>query len=170
MCFNCTGAEHRASECRSRSSCSKCRRRHHTSICDASGESGPPNTPASGGLLNTATNANKPVIYPVVIVDVNGVKCRALIDTGAGSSYASVKLLDTIKVQPQKREIRRVEMLFGTSTKLIGIYNLKLSDKNNKFHIETEITRVERNDLLTLDNPNYKQVIANYSHLDGIIM
>ena len=43
-------------------------------------------------LLNTATNANKPVVYPVVTVDVNGVKCRALIDTEAGSSYTSSKL------------------------------------------------------------------------------
>ena len=38
LCFNCTGAEHRASDCRSKFGCSKCKRRHHTSICDASGE------------------------------------------------------------------------------------------------------------------------------------
>ena len=170
LCFNCTGAEHRASDCRSRSSCSRCKRRHHTSICDAPGENGPPAVPTNDKLLNTATNANKPVVYPVVIVDANGVKCRAFIDTGAGSSYASSKLLDTIKAQPKKKEIRRVEMLFGTSTKLVGIYNLRLNDTSNKFHIETEVTRVERSDLLTLDNPKYKEIIANYSHLDGIIM
>ena len=85
-------------------------------------------------------------------------------------SVASSKLLDTIKAQPKKKEIRRVEMLFGTSTKLVGIYNLRLNDISNKFHIETEVTRVERSDLLTLDNPKYKKIIANYSHLDGIIM
>ena len=33
LCFNCTGAEHRASDCRSKFGCSKCKRRHHTSIC-----------------------------------------------------------------------------------------------------------------------------------------
>ena len=49
LCFNCTGAEHRASECRSRSSCSKCKRRHHTSICDAPGENGPPTAPTNTG-------------------------------------------------------------------------------------------------------------------------
>ena len=140
---------------------SKCKRRHHTSICDAPGENGPPTASTNDKLLNTATNANKPVVYPVVIVDVNGVKCRALIDTGAGSSYASSKLLDTIKAQPKKKEIRRVEMLFGTSTKLVRIYNLRLNDISNKFHIETEVTRVERSDLLMLDNPKYKEIIAN---------
>ena len=61
-------------------------------------------------------------------------------------------------------------MLFGTSTKLVGIYNLKLSDTGNKFYIETEVARVERSDLLTLDNPKYKEILANHSHLHGIIM
>ena len=28
---------------------------------------------------------NSTLIYPVVVVEVEGVKCRALIDTGAGS-------------------------------------------------------------------------------------
>ena len=32
------------------------------------------------------------------------------------------------------------------------------------------MTRVEKSDLLTLDNPKYEEIIANYSHLDGIIM
>ena len=108
---------------------------------------GPPTAPTNDRLLNTATNANKPVVYPVVIVDVNGVKCRALIDTGAGSSYALSELLDTIKAQPKRKEIWHVEMLFGTSTKLVGIYNLRLNDTSNKFHIKTEVTRVERSDL-----------------------
>ena len=104
----------------------------------------PPVEPTNDRLLNTATNANRPVVYPVVVVDINGVKCRALIDTGAGSSYASSALLDTIKAQPQNKEIRRVEMMFGTSTKMVEIYNIKISDTSNKFHIETEVTRVDR--------------------------
>ena len=34
------------------------------------------------------------VIHPVVVVKVNNIMCRALLDTGAGSSYASDALLD----------------------------------------------------------------------------
>ena len=34
-------------------------------------------------LLATGKGA---VIYPVVVVDLDGIKCRALLDTGAGSS------------------------------------------------------------------------------------
>ena len=40
------------------------------------------------------------VIYPVVVVDVNGVKCRALLDTGVGSSYASSAILDHLGIRP----------------------------------------------------------------------
>ncbi|XP_028415664.1 uncharacterized protein LOC114539027 [Dendronephthya gigantea] len=171
LCFNCTGADHRASDCRSRFACTKCKRRHHTSICDAPGDTKPPAAPSNDTLLNTATCAsNRSVVYPVVVVNINGVKCRALIDTGAGSSYASSALLDKIKAKPQKREMRRIEMMFGTSTNLVGIYALKISDAEEKFYIETEVTRVERSDLLTLDNPKYQQLISNYNHLQGVTM
>ena len=34
LCFNCTGSRHRASECKCRSGCQICSRRHRTSICD----------------------------------------------------------------------------------------------------------------------------------------
>jgi hypothetical protein len=32
-------------------------------------------------------------ILPVVVVKVDGITCRALVDSGAGSSYASAKLI-----------------------------------------------------------------------------
>ena len=35
-------------------------------------------------------------IFPVVVVKVNGIMCRALIDSGAGSSYASANLVDAL--------------------------------------------------------------------------
>ena len=36
LCFNCTGTQHNASKCRSRTSCVHCKQRHHSSICDCS--------------------------------------------------------------------------------------------------------------------------------------
>ena len=35
LCFNCTGSKHRADDCKSRSLCQICQRRHHTSICNS---------------------------------------------------------------------------------------------------------------------------------------
>ena len=37
------------------------------------------------------------VTYPVVVVNVEGIKCRALLDTRAGSSFASSTLLKRLK-------------------------------------------------------------------------
>ena len=76
LCFNSTGAKHRAAECRSAKTCLKCNNKHHTSICGKLADN------KSEPMLVT-TEAN--VTYPVVIIKVNGVKCRALLDTGSRS-------------------------------------------------------------------------------------
>ena len=71
-CFNCTGTRYKAADCKCRAICQVCQKGHHTSICDTLGEH-----------LMTATSAGKTaVIHPVVVVKVQGVKCRALLDTG----------------------------------------------------------------------------------------
>ena len=65
LCFNCTGNKHKAADCKCRVLCQVCQKRHHTSICDRLGEQ-----------LMTATSVGKTaVIYPVVVVKVQGVKC-----------------------------------------------------------------------------------------------
>ena len=37
------------------------------------------------------------VVYRVVVVNGDGIKCRALLDTGAGSSYISSSLANRLK-------------------------------------------------------------------------
>ena len=51
------------------------------------------------------------VTYPVLVIEVEGVKCRALIDTGAGSSYESSNLINKINKKPIRRESKRIETL-----------------------------------------------------------
>ena len=48
-------------------------------------------------------------------VKVNGIECRALFDTGAGSSYASAKLIELLKINPVDVEVKQIDMLMGTS-------------------------------------------------------
>ena len=99
LCFNCAGDDHRASECRSKKTCLFCKRRHHTSICDRG------NTDSS----MTATQiGDGPVVYPVVVVEVTGIKCHALLDSGAGSSYASAALLDRIRAKLHHSGLRKI--------------------------------------------------------------
>ena len=62
--------------------CQKCNQKHHTSTSNKEPQ-----------RLLTATESS-PLVYTVVVVDVEGMKSRALLDTGAGSSYASAARLD----------------------------------------------------------------------------
>jgi hypothetical protein len=96
-CFNCTGLKHRASECRSLATCLKCKAKHHTSICDQ----------VSQQQIMLAT-ANGRVIYPLVVVMVDGVKCRALLDTGVGSCYISAGWLSSFARNPTKPSTREL--------------------------------------------------------------
>ena len=68
LCFNCA----------SKIACKKCGKRHHTSICDT-------NEKPNNREVAMTTGEKSKGIFPIVVVEVNGVRCRALIDSGAGS-------------------------------------------------------------------------------------
>ena len=68
------------------------------------------------------------VTYPVLVIEVEGIKCRALIDTGAGSSYASSKLISKINKKPILRESNRIENLMHSVVKKID-----LSARNRRY-------------------------------------
>ena len=77
----------------------------------------------------TATAENDTaVIYPVMVVKVEGVKFRALLVTGDGSSYASVALLSQVRVRPHQREVRRIEMLMGVTTRKVELTSVKIAN------------------------------------------
>ena len=47
------------------------------------------------------------VVYPVVKVEVFEIRCRALLDMRAGSSYASAPLISKLNRNPDRREYKR---------------------------------------------------------------
>ena len=156
LCFNCTGARHRASECKSTSGCQRCKQRHHTSICMMKEK-----------LLATE-QGSKPVVYPIVNVNVGGIECRALLDTGAGSSYASAALLDRLPKRSQSKEVRKIEMMLGSSTREVCLSKVNVESVDGKEKLEVEVTRVERGKLFTVDNPHYPDIIKSFKHLEGV--
>ena len=163
LCYNCTGGKHRADECKSRLRCQKCSRKHHTSICSTRENDFNP-------LLIAAGMPNARVTYTVVVVEVEGVKCRALLDTGTGSSYASAALLNRISTRKRTKEIRKIEMLLGTSTREVELVTIEIGDVNGKFAMPVEVTKVDKGELLFIDNPNYEEIIAKNPHLSGVVM
>lgn len=161
MCFNCTGTKHRASDCKSKVSCQVCHKRHHTSICDEADR--------EQHLLKVANGSTR-VTHPIVVVEVSGVKCRALLDSGSGSSYASAALLERIPHRASKKEVRKIDMMLGATTREVELSTIDIKGKSGTFSLPVEVTKVNKGELLFVDNPHYKQLIDSYPHLAGVEM
>ena len=163
LCFNCTSTRHHADECKSKLRCQICDRKHHTSICHKQENQANP-------LLVTTGIPTGNVTYPVVVVQVEGIKCCTLSDMGAGSSYASAALLDRISSIGHKKEVWKIERLLGASTREVELATITISDVNRKFSMPVEVTKVDKGELLILENPKYQEVIERNPHLSGVVM
>ena len=153
-------------------------RRHHTSICeqytnkhdDKSVQDEARDTNSSGGKKVMTDGACVEEIFLVVLVKVNGVMCRALIDSGAGSSYASAKLINALEVKPSEIKNQRIDMLMTSQTKKIEIYDVTISSLDGMHEIKAKLNKVDRSELLTTSNPNYEKIIREYKHLNSVKM
>ena len=57
-----------------------------------------------------AAAGERSVIYLVVVLKIDRIKCRTLIDMGAGSSYISEVLANLIGKQPVHKEIEAIHL------------------------------------------------------------
>ena len=96
--------------------------------------------------------------------------CRALLDTGAGSSYASAALLDKLPRRSQSKEVRQIEMMLGSTIREVSISTINVGATDGSFKMDVEVTRVERGNLLMIANPNYQTLVDSYGHLEGVSM
>ena len=147
--------------------------KHHTSVCDkdttnGKGNAKKVNADEEGEGSTLYAMVEKSVTYPVVLVMVNGVKCRALVDTGAGSCYASSALIERLSIKPERQERRRIEMLMHTTSCKVEIYKLDIANLDGSFHLPVEVSKAEKDVLLKVSNPNYVEMVQKFKHLKGI--
>ena len=149
LCFNCATPNHRAAECFSKATCQHCKKRHHTSICDRN------LTPKDGrkdkNTLMTASGSNEGIL-PIIPIKVDGITCRALIDTGAGSSYASGKLIDLLKKKPCETKTRRVDMLISSQVTKLEVYDTLVESLDGDFSMSVKLAKVHKRELLQLQS------------------
>ena len=86
-----------ASNCKSNASCEFCHLKHHSSIHSPTAEK---SARSEKIMAAHAGGDNTEVVHPVVVVEVDGIKTPALLDTGSGSSYASEKLIQALDKKP----------------------------------------------------------------------
>ena len=161
LCLNCTGP-HRAENCCSKIACQKCRKKHYTSNCDSDQR--------SEGLLTAHLCGKTEVVYPVVLVNVNGIKTRALLDTRARSSYVSAKLINALHMKPAETQTKQIEMMLSSMTTNMEIYNVNVTPINGDFKMSVTMSKVAKPELMMLENLKYEELMEKYTHLSGVYM
>ena len=88
----------------------------------------------------TATQQCEKACHPIVVVKVNGVMCRALLDIESTVSYASGHILDRMKLAPKGTVTRRIHTIVGEIPKRVEIYELPISDTKENCVIPVQAT------------------------------
>ena len=114
LCLNCSGASHRASDCPSKMKCLNCE-----------------HTEEEKKVILTASG-NGEGVFPAVIVEVDGITWWALLDSGAGSSYASTKPINLLHKKPHAIKTKHVDIMMSLHvTKIIIKIKFKFKIKIN---------------------------------------
>lgn len=69
-------------------------------------------------------------------------RCRAWLDTGAETSYASSTLLDRVEGRPDKRQVRKIELMLGVVTCHVELTHVKDTNPLADFQLTVEVSRV----------------------------
>ena len=56
----------------------------------------------------------------------------------------------------------------GTSMARLETYETSVTSVCGNFKMDVNLIKVEKGELLIIDNPNYEAVIAKYPHLKGV--
>ena len=86
----------------------------------------------------TATKNGKGT-FPVVTVKVNGVTCRALVDSGAGSSHASAKLVSLLNQKPVDVKMKQIDMLMSSNLELLETYETEIQSIDGNFSMQVDL-------------------------------
>ena len=113
-------------------------------------------------------NGCKEGILPIILIKVDGITCRALINTEAGSSYASRNLINLLKKKLRETKTKRVDMLITSQVTKLEMYDARIESLDEGFSMKVKLTKVHEEKPLTVDNLKYQELINNYDHLKGI--
>ena len=85
-------------------------------------------------------------------------------------TYISAFLVNLLKVKPSRTLTRGIKMIMGLVTKSVETYAVKICDTLEKCVLPVCVTKIEQRELLTLENPNYPEVLGRYPQLKGVQM
>ena len=91
--------------------------------------------------------------YPVVVVEVDGVRCSALLNIEAESSDASAALVSKLNRKPDQRKYKRIKMIITWTSQKIEMYKVQVSTIERVLSLPTTQSKMDMGTFLTILNP-----------------
>ena len=89
------------------------------------------------------------VIYPVVVVLINVIKCIALLESGAGIRDISSTIANLLRKPSVRKKTKQIEMVMNPITRNIEIYKATVENLSRNFAMDVEPSKVKQKTLLT---------------------
>ena len=106
-------------------------------------------------LLTTSSNS---VTHPVLVIEVEDIKCRTLINNGVGSSCALSGFINKINKKLCRKEFRTIETLTNSVVRKTDTYQCEIKNANQNFKIKIELNKSDKEVLTDLPNPRYQDM------------
>lgn len=157
VCFNCLSKGHGIKSCKSKHSCLKCKRRHHTSIHveeeqqeaaeSASIESVSPSASTQVNVTALASTVGG-VLLPTVSVtvsDVNGRshKVKVLLDSGSMSSFISQDLSQKLAILQNPANVQ-IEGITKSTTQITASCDISIHSLNKGYTLKANCLIIPR--------------------------
>ena len=142
---------------------------YRKSLClDTTNKQVESNNPTIRQKLLTAPE--RKAIVTVDVVEVNGITCRALLNNGGRWLHISSTLTLELKKPPIRTDYKQIETILNKTNTLIDIYDVKIKNAKGGFTINTEVSKVDRAELISMPNPHYEDIVQTNTHLQGVQM
>ena len=101
--------------------------------------------------------------YPVVVVEVDGIRCNALLNKGAGRSDASAVLISKLNRNPDRKKYKRIEMMITWKSQKIEMYKVQVSTIEKVLSLPITQRKMDNGTLLTIQNPMWISALSTNS-------
>ena len=84
--------------------------------------------------------------------------------------HASAVLLEKLPKPSRAKKVRRIETMLGSTTREVELSTIKVRSTDGNEELNVDVTKVERRELLMINNPHYQKIVESYAHLKGVEM
>ena len=110
----------------------------------------------------------KETIHPTLVVEANGQKFKVMLDTGAGSSFASSTLIQQKGIKPSYWEAKSIQTMTTTMHQKFPVYDVKLWSIDRINCLDVKLNKLDRPVLTTLNNTRIADLKEKFPYLNGI--